>query len=43
MGVDLTPDTLVKIFADNFSVIRSEHKMLLREASSQLKGQIMAG
>lgn len=27
MGVDLTADTHVKIFADNFSVIRPEHKI----------------
>jgi len=42
MGVDLTGDTLVKIFADNFSVIRSERKIPLCKASSQLRDKIVA-
>jgi hypothetical protein len=42
MGVDLTLNALVKIFADNFSVIRPEHKILLHRSSSQFKGDIKA-
>ena len=40
MGVDLTPDTLVKIFADNFSVIRSEPKIPPVTHSLQLRSKI---
>jgi hypothetical protein len=42
MGVDPTADTLVKIFADNFSVIRSERETPLLRSSSQFRGEIMA-
>jgi hypothetical protein len=41
-GVDLTADTLVKIFVDNFSVIRSEHEISFLRSSSQVRGNIAA-
>lgn len=42
MGVDLTSDTPVKIFADNFSVIRSEPRIPLCGAYLQLSNKIKA-